>query len=292
VNGAFADGMPHVEGVSHRWVSAGGLQVHLAEAGPADGEPVLLLHGWPQHWYEWRHVVPLLADRYRLVMPDLRGLGWSEVTPRREDYEKDNLARDVIALLDELGLERVKLMGHDWGGLAGFIVCVLAPERIERFVVGNVGHLWPKPSLRSTLNFWRFSYQLPMLFAPGLTTRPGLLKRFIGASEEGVFTDAELEAFEAPLRERREASAGYYRSFMLHDLPLLLKRHWYQYRLTVPTLMLYGTDDFVVRPPMLEGYERFADDMRIERIEGRAHFVIDSEPELVARRAREFFEAR
>ena len=286
--------MPHVDGVTHRYVQAAGFRWHLAEAGPEDGEPIVLLHGWPQHWYEWRHVVPLLSDRYRLVMPDLRGLGWSEVTPSRSDYAKDSLARDVIALLDELGLERVKLMGHDWGGFAGFILCVLAPERIERFVVGNVGHLWPKPSLASTLNFWRFAYQLPMLFAPRLTTRPGVIKRFIGASEKGVFTDEELEAFEAPLRERERAraSAGYYRSFVLHDLPLLLRRHWYRYRLTVPTLMLYGTDDFVVRPSMLDGFERFADDMQIERIPGRAHFVIDSEPELVAQRARDFFGTR
>src|SRR3954447_27076466 len=75
------DRMPHVDGVSHRWIAAaGGLRMHVAEAGPPDGEPIVLLHGWPQHWYEWRHVVPLLADKYRLVMPYLRGLGWTEVT--------------------------------------------------------------------------------------------------------------------------------------------------------------------------------------------------------------------
>jgi pimeloyl-ACP methyl ester carboxylesterase len=287
--------MPQVDGVRHTYVDCGGLRVHLAEAGPPDGEPVLLLHGWPQHWYEWRGVVPALSQRYRLLMPDLRGLGWTEVT--RRGYEKEQLAYDQLALLDALGIERTKLMGHDWGGYAGFILCALAPQRIERFVVANVGHLWPKPSLRSTLNFWRFSYQLPMLLpfiGPRVTRLKGFIKYFIGGREDGVFTDDELEAFEAPLRDpkRSPASAGYYRSFMAHDLPKLLMRRWNRYRLTVPTLMLYGTKDFVIRPSMLEGFERFADDMRIEHVEGRAHFVVDSEPDLVAQRALEFFSAR
>jgi pimeloyl-ACP methyl ester carboxylesterase len=65
--------MPHVEGVEHRFVEAGGVPFHVAEAGPVEGPPVLLLHGFPQHWYAWRHVVPLLADRHRLIMPDFRG---------------------------------------------------------------------------------------------------------------------------------------------------------------------------------------------------------------------------
>src|SRR3954449_10810373 len=94
----FADRMPQVDGVSHRWVSAGGLRVHLAEAGPEDAEPVLILHGLPHHWYLWRGGVPRMSDRYRLLMPDLRGLGWNEAT--EGGYEKENLALDQIALLD------------------------------------------------------------------------------------------------------------------------------------------------------------------------------------------------
>jgi len=293
-NGMRSD-MPEVAGVTHRFVDAGGLRMHVAEAGKPDGEPVFLLHGWPQHWYEWRHLVPLLSDRYRLYMPDLRGLGWSEVTKR--GYEKENLARDVINLMDALGLERVKLIGHDWGGFAGFIVCVLAPERVERYLVTNVGHLWPKPSLRAVLNFWRFAYQLPMIapfIGPRVTRRRGFIKFFIGRGAPGVFSDEELEAFEAPLRdpERSPATAGYYRSFVRHDLPLLLRRHWFRHRLTVPTLMLHGVDDVVVRPSMLAGYQSFADDMRIEFVEGSGHFLADTKPELVAERALEFFGAR
>jgi pimeloyl-ACP methyl ester carboxylesterase len=287
--------MPHVDGVSHRWVDAGGLRVHLAEAGPEDGEPVLLLHGWPQHWYEWRGVVPALSERYRLLMPDLRGLGWTELT--EGGYEKENLARDQIALLDALGIDQVKLIGHDWGGYAGFLMCLLFPERVERYVATNIVHPWPKPSARGLLDIWRLSYQLPMVapfLGPRVTRKRGFIKRVLSGSKKGIFTDAELEAFEAPYREpdRSVASAHYYRSFQTHDLPLLLRRHWTKYRLSVPTLMLFGTGDFAISQRSLEGYEPYADDMRLELVPDTGHFVVDAAPEIVAQRALDFFEGR
>src|SRR5262249_24969234 len=80
---------PRVEGVSHRWVRARGLDFHVAEAGEGD-DVVLCLHGWPQHWYEWRHLMPALADRHRVLAMDLRGFGWSDAP--RDGYEKENLA--------------------------------------------------------------------------------------------------------------------------------------------------------------------------------------------------------
>src|ERR687892_1744337 len=109
--------IPDVDGVEHRMVqveaSDGALHVHLAEAG--EGEPLLMLHGWPQHWYAWRRVVPQVNDRFRLLMPDLRGFGWTEAPGH--GYDPRTFASDAIALLDALGIERVKLVGHDWGGL-------------------------------------------------------------------------------------------------------------------------------------------------------------------------------
>jgi pimeloyl-ACP methyl ester carboxylesterase len=287
-------GLPHVEDVSHRFVDAGGLRMHVAEAGPPDAEPVVLLHGWPQHWYEWRHLVPALSERYRMVMPDLRGLGWSEVT--RRGYEKERLARDVVALLDALELDRVRLVGHDWGGYVGFLLCLLEPARIERYLALNIIHLWPPRNPANIRHIWRLAYQLPMLLpllGPRATRSPWLVRRMLGYGNE-VFSEAELDAFARPLRhpDRAYASSQYYRSFQLHDFPLLARGHWRKLRLTVPTLMLFGTGDFAIRPSFLEGYERYSDDMRVEMVEGIGHFIADEAPDLVARRALDFFEAR
>jgi pimeloyl-ACP methyl ester carboxylesterase len=295
VSEPFAESIPEVDGVRHYYANAGGLRVHVAEAGPPDAEPVLLLHGWPQHWYEWRGLVPHLSPRYRMIMPDLRGLGWTEVT--KGGYEKENLARDQIALLDELGIDKVKLIGHDWGGYAGFLICLLWPERVERYLATNIIHPWPRPSARGLLDLWRVSYQLPMVLpfiGPRVTRKRGFVRSFMNGSKKGVFTDDELEAFEAPLRDpaRSPATAGYYRSFQRHDFPLLLRRHWTKYRLTVPTLMLHGGGDFALPPASVEGFEPYADDMRLESIPDTGHFIVDAVPDLVARKALELFEAR
>jgi pimeloyl-ACP methyl ester carboxylesterase len=281
--------------VSHHYVRAGGLRVHVAEAGPSDGDPVLLLHGWPQHWYVWRNLVPALSQRYRLLMPDLRGLGWTEVT--KDGYEKEHLAEDQIALLDALAIDRVKLIGHDWGAYTGFLMCLLAPERVERFLPMNIVHPWPKRSARGLLNVWRMSYQLPLvapLIGPRATRMRGFVKLMLRRAGRGAFSDDELEAFEARYREgeRAAASSKYYRAFQFHDLPLLARGHWRAYRLTVPTLMLYGTGDFAVPRSALAGYEPYADDMRVELVPDTGHFIVDAAPELVAERALEFFAAR
>jgi pimeloyl-ACP methyl ester carboxylesterase len=286
---------PHVDGVRHRYVETERLRIHLAEAGPEDGEPLLLLHGWPQHWYLWRDVVPLMADRYRLLMPDLRGLGWSEVTTG--GYQKESLALDQLALLDALEIDALNLVGHDWGGYAGFLMCLLAPERVHRFVAANIIHPWPKPSARGLLNIWRLAYQLPEvapLLGPRVTRIPGYVKLLLRLASPGVFSDDELEAFEAPLRDpqRAPASARYYRSFQAHDLPLLVRGHWRRHRLSTPTLMLYGTGDPAAPRFQLDGYEPYADDMRIDEIAGTGHFVVDAKPDVVAQKALDFFAAR
>jgi hypothetical protein len=120
-----------------------------------------------------------------------------------------------------------------------------------------------------------------------VTRKRGFISSFLNASKRGVFSEAELEAFEAPYRDpdRSFVAARYYRTFQLHDLPLLLRRHWTKYRLSVPTLMLYGTGDFAITPRSLRGYEPYADDMRVESVPDTGHFVVDAEPDLVARRA-------
>ena len=120
--------LPRVDGVTHRTVRARGIDFHLAEAGSGE-DVVLCLHGWPQHWYEWRHLMPALADRHRVLALDLRGFGWSDAP--RDGYVKEDMATDVLAVLDELGLDRVKLVGHDWGGWIGFLLCLREPQPLR-----------------------------------------------------------------------------------------------------------------------------------------------------------------
>lgn len=270
---------------------ARGIEFHLAEAGAGE-DVVLCLHGWPQHWYEWRQLLPALADRHRVIALDQRGCGESEAT--REGYEKEELASDVLAVMDALGLERVKLVGHDWGGWIGFLLCLREPQRFERFLALNI--LPPWVSMRNVAaHAWRFYYQ-QLILAPGLgyqLHRRGAFVRKVlvgGSTRKEVWGEQELAAFADNLAEpeRARAAVQMYRTFNLREAPAIARGRYANARLTVPTLLLFGEDDFVLRPSMLGGYERQAEEMRVELVPGCGHFIVDERPELVAARAREF----
>ena len=286
--------MPRLAGVSHRSVDVGGLRVHVAEAG--QGLPLVLLHGWPQHWWAWREVVPLLADDYRLVMPDLRGQGWTDAPP--SGYEKEQLASDVLGLFDALELDRVRLMGHDWGGWAGFLICLREPERVERFMALNIIHPWPSNDPRNLLSAWRLGYQW-LLGAP--VAGAALLRRFPeqlvgtglrrGAQRPGAFSDSDVRIFAERFRDpaRARATAQLYRTFQLREqLPVARGRYRSQ-RLATPTLLLFGCADAVIPTRMLRGYEPYAHDMSVELVHDAGHFIAEDVPDLVVDRALRFF---
>jgi pimeloyl-ACP methyl ester carboxylesterase len=284
---------PQIDGVSHRWVRARGLDFHVAEAGSGE-DAVLCLHGWPQHWYEWRHLMPALADRRRVLALDLRGFGWSDA-PRR-GYEKENLADDVLAVLDALGIERVKLVGHDWGGWIGFLLCLKAPERFERYLALNILHPWLS-SPRAVLPYaWRFTYQLAImtpLVGYQLHRRRSLIPRafFSAATKRDVWDEETLRIFTDNLAEpdRARAAVQMYRVFQLKEILPIIRGRYAHARLTVPTRLVFGTGDPVLRPELLAGYEQHADAMEVELVDDCGHFIADERPELVAERARDFF---
>jgi len=285
--------LPHVEGVTHRWVEGRGLRFHVAEAGAGD-DPVLLLHGWPQHWYEWRHLMPALAeDGRRALAMDLRGFGWSDAP--RHGYEKENLASDVLAVLDELGLERVKLVGHDWGGWIGFLLCLRAPERFDRYLALNIPTPWIQ--IRKALpHSWRLVYQ-QVILAPWIGYFAHRSKRFVrmalraGGADPRFWDERTLSIFADNLAEpsRAKAAVQMYRVFNLRELVPILRGRYADRRLTVPTRMLFGTDDAAIHTDLLAGYEAHVDDMEIEFVPDCGHFIADERPDLVAERARAFF---
>ena len=282
--------LPELDGVTHRTVVARGLRFHVAEAGA--GEPIVLLHGWPQHWWVWRHLVPLLAPHARLVMIDVRGFGWSDAPPG--GYDKQTMADDVLAVLDALGLERVRLIGHDWGAWIGFLACVAAPERFEAFLALGSPRPLGKPPARHLLQIWRFAYQV-VLAAPVLGRRVVASERFMarviaaGAVQREAWTADDVRAFTTVLAEpaRARASVLLYRTFLTREAGRTPGG-----RLRTPTRIMVGAGDPAIRPFLLEGAERDADDLVVEIVPDCGHFVPEERPELVAERARALFGLR
>jgi len=292
-DGSGARPFPHVPGVTHRFVDVRGARLHVAEAG--DGDPVVLLHSFPQHWYAWRHVVPLLAGQYRLISPDWRGFGWSEAPPR--GYDTASRAADILALLDALGLRRVRLIAHDWGARAAFMAALQAPDRVSHLLAVNAAHPW-LPQRRLLPRLWRFWYTAFWEY-PGIGRRvlrhwPGLTRFLLrrGAAGPAAWQPGEVEEFVAASRQPGSARAGeaLHWQFVLHDIPAIILRRHRSMKLTVPTVILVGAEDWMLPPKMLAGAGRHADDLQLRVVPGAGHFLADERPAVVAEAARELFQ--
>jgi pimeloyl-ACP methyl ester carboxylesterase len=286
--------LPHVEGVEHHYVDAGSLTMHVAEAGPPDGDPIVLLHGWPQHWYLWRHQLPTLSRHYRVIAPDLRGFGWSDAPP--DGYEKDNMATDVLNLLDALDLDRVRLVGHDWGGWIGFLLCIRAPERVRRFVALNIPTPYAGKDPRIFAAMWRFWYMAVIASPAGPRLIEGdfverLFKRSV---KPGAISTEEIREFTESLREphRARASQQLYRTFLAREFGPVGAGRFNKRRLTVPTRLVFGEDDFAIPKRMVTGdFSRYADDLKVDLVSDTGHFIVDERPDLVTTRILDFFSA-
>jgi pimeloyl-ACP methyl ester carboxylesterase len=279
--------LPDVEGVTHRYVNAEGVRIHIAEAG--EGDPVVLVHGWPQHWYAWRRVIPRLAERYRVIAPDLRGFGWSQAPGR--GYNAAQFAADIVGVLDALELEQAGFVGHDWGGVAGFILALERPERLSRFVAMGTGHLWMKVRPQ---DLPRFAYQL--VIAAPVVGRFFVQNALDGFLKDPVWDEETKRIYTSQFDEsaRADATVSLYRGALTGQgarlLPGVTTGHA-ALRLTVPTLFLQGTKDPVIKPEMLEGFEAHADDMTLEPLDGVRHFIPEQVPDLTAERLAAFFSA-
>jgi pimeloyl-ACP methyl ester carboxylesterase len=283
--------LPDVPGVVHRFVTARGIRFHVAEAGT--GEPVLLLHGTAQHWYAWRKVIPELAGEYRLFCLDLRGCGWSEAT--RRGYGTAQQVHDVLAVMDALGLERVRLIGHDSGGWLGFALCLHAPERFSGFVALNITHPWAGQAtlFRTAWRFWYTAlWEYPGAGRFVLRRWPGftrfLLRRWAGPPYR--WDPAELEEFVQASRTRSGSRAIQQAlwQFVLRDIPALALRRHSRGRLTVPTLIVGGQKDPVSRPVPSRRMADQVDELEIAVVPGW-HLLAETAPRIVAAAVREHF---
>ncbi len=267
---------PELPGVRHDYVDAGGLRTHVALAGPADAPPILLVHGWPQNWWTWRHVIPTLAERFRVIAPDLRGHGWS-ATPT-SGYEKEQLASDMLAVLDALAIERATWIGHDWGGWTGFLAALRAPERIERMLALCVLHPWTKPDLRKLAVL--LSYQGPISLP---TVGPRVAEPLVRALLQIGRRSDRLEPSDIALFAEHippAVTVAMYRTFLTREIVPLARGRYASATLEVPTTLILGRADAVTKGTgsgPVEGQPQ----LHVEVLDGVAHWVPEQRPQAV-----------
>ena len=276
----YFDDMPRVTGVEHVYPAVGDIRVHCAIAG--DGPPLVLLHGWPQHWWSWRSVIGPLAERFRVICPDIRGMGWTEGPS--DDHHLRTLTRDLLGLLDVLGLERVRLAGHDWGFLIGYSACFTQPQRFERFV--PMGGVTPWAGIGAPPSLYLRAWHIAVLASPigPLLVDAVARNRLHAWRKSGRFSEEETRAYMTPLRPA--ATLARDKQLVRRDIPWFL-RHAARLRLRVPTLHLNGALD-----PLTQGvpdsYRHYADDMRLELVPESGHFIAEEQPQALLDRLDSF----
>ncbi len=201
--------------IEHRYARLADMSMHYAEAGT--GEAVVLLHGWPSTWYEWRHVMPVLAGRHRTIAPDLRGLGDSSRPP--DGYDKKSVAACVWELLSStLGLERFHLVGHDWGGPVAFALAAAHPESVSTLTIVDVTVPGIGPDVSQGGKRWHHAFHMTPDLPEALITgrERDYLSWFYEAFswQRGVFCQADIDEYVRTYSQPGALRAGfaYYRN--------------------------------------------------------------------------------
>jgi len=269
---------PPIGDVRRSFVTVRGVRFHVTEAGPLDGRPVLALHGWPQHHWTYRDLLADPPPGLRIIAPDLPGYGWSGPPPHH--WAKEDVVTDLVALMDALGLDRVLLVGHDWGGFLGHLLTLRVPERIDGYLALNIAHPWVPPKVMAR-HAWRFLMYQPLIAIAGVPVqrRTGFLDRlYRGASEIDAQTArVYTERFRDPVVARTARDT--YRTFLLHEIPRMA-RAGESRRSTVPTRVLFGKNDAAIATELAAPETARADDYTLETVDS-GHFIADEHPELV-----------
>lgn len=287
--------MTETTGIRSRTVTANGLRMHVTEAGA--GEPVVFLHGFPESSREWAPVMARLADRVHAIAPDLRGAGQTEAPA--SGYDLATVARDVIALLDELGFDQVDLVAHDWGAFVGFELCLADPSRIRRYVALSV----PAPYLRLTPGLLAaLARALPHLWFQWAIAIPGLGPWLLSHGRQRValgiirnfsvrpLADADVAAYTESLRDpaRSRAASQLYRNLILPTFMKVLRGGYRGRVLHTPTLVLFGVDDGLLAKEHMTVTPEEAPRTTLDFIPGGGHYVVDDVPDEVSRRIADF----
>ena len=280
--------------IAHQTLRLARVALHVAGAG--SGVPLVLLHGWPQTWHAWRKLVPLLAARYRLVMPDLPGLGDSSMP--EGGYDKKTIAADLREMCERLELGRFHLVGHDWGGPSAFALACAMPEAVRSLAVLDVTLPGIGPDISQGGRRWHHAFhmtpELPEILVQGRE------REYLGwfyrefSWQRGAIGEADVDEYVRCYSRPGALRAGfeYYRSIPTDsaDNRAILESG---YRLPMPVLALGGgrTEARGRAGEPLESLRAIATDVQGGVVPDCGHFIPEEQPEMLAARLLEFFPA-
>ena len=271
--------------IRHGYAQIGGVRLHYAERG-SGGRLVILLHGFPEFWYSWRHQLTALGENFHVVAPDMRGYNLSDKPARVEDYKVDALVDDVLGLVRHFGEREAAIVGHDWGAGVAWAVAQRYPEYVWKLVAMQVPPMaaWrDNMTLRQALSSWyMLFFQLPrlpewLMSAKDYAFVERIFKKTV--ARKGAFTDTDIAIYKKALSEPGvlTAAINYYRA---NVFSMFMKRRRHDDeelsdgRIRVPTLFIYGEKDHAVMPETVRNLKAYIDaPYREVRIGTSAHWV-------------------
>ncbi|MGA3114140.1 MAG: alpha/beta hydrolase [Syntrophobacteraceae bacterium] len=271
---------------------------NVRDSDNPDGFPVIMQHGWPESSYSWEPVCPFLSTKLRIIAPDLRGLGDSERTLKPELYQKSELAKDIIEIVDGLSIKEFFLVGHDWGGNVAQEIAFAIPSRVKRLVLmnfpilsnseGNMEAMKVMQSKGSVALMYQYFQQqqgLPEAMIRG-NEEVWIRWCFGKAGREGLMPEEAIREYVRCYKIENTPATGayYYRNLKLD------RKRWLELsgrKLHMPTLYIYGNQDKVIIPEYLNHIEDCFDQIDVKQIDA-GHFVHEEEPEVVGRLLNEF----
>jgi len=275
---------------AHHTIALDGVSLHYVIAG--SGDPLVLLHGWPQTWYEWRRIMPELAERYTLIAPDMRGLGDS--SRPATGYDKRTIAADIHQLVHKLGFDKILLVGHDWGGPVAYAYACGHPEEVRRLAILDVpipNATWERiPQITRRGGIWHVAFHsvrdLPEALIHGRERMYLSWFYRTAAYNPASITEADIDEYVRCYSAPGALRAGfeYYRAIFTdidHN-----KEH-VKTKLKMPVLALGGERGFRTGP--LNCMKELAEDVRGGVVERSGHWIPEERPDYLAPQFLEFF---
>ncbi|MEZ5027106.1 MAG: alpha/beta hydrolase [Chitinophagales bacterium] len=277
-----------MQSIKHEYVEVNGIKLHVAKQGNGK-KLVILLHGWPEFWYSWRYQIPVLAEKFTVFAPDMRGFNLSDKPLGIANYKADIVASDIAELIKKSGFEKAYIVGHDWGGAISWVFATMYPELTEKLVVCNCPH--PKIMLKSfktnpsqiIKSWYIFLHQIPLL--PEIIYQFSLEKIFKKTFRGWMynkenFTDEDLKAFVKAYKQEGAltGSINYYRAMMQTKPNLQI----FNNKIKAPTLLIWGEGDRALGKELTYGTEKYVDaPYEVKYIERCSHWTQNDCPEEV-----------
>jgi pimeloyl-ACP methyl ester carboxylesterase len=268
-----------------RRIASGGVALNVAEAGPEDGRPVLLLHGFPEFWFGWRYQIGTLAAAgYRVIVPDQRGYNLSDKPTGISNYDVDRLADDVVALAAHYTTEPINLIGHDWGAVAAWWTATRYPETLRKLAVLNCPHpaVWrnamDNDPVQRRASWYVRAFQIPWL--PEALLRAGNFRSALGALQQSKapLRADEAERYREAWRQPGALTAmiNWYRAILRHRFEPIAAGS-----IRVPVQIVWGKQDPYALPALAEASKTLCADARLTYLPDATHWVAHDEPERV-----------